>query len=117
MNAMEMRQAACALAGAGLVALVAMPVAAEGVAAPAAAGMPAAAAPQAADETADRAALEERLRQLKLPSFDGLNLGSDFSAFMALGVPEDLRRLAFRRGYELRRAASAAAPVEDYTPF
>src|SRR3954453_15480556 len=115
----RMEKAACALVGAGLAALVAMPVAAEGIAAPTAAAAPALATPQAAAGAAAQAALEGRLRQLKLPPLEGLTLDSDFSAFIAPGVPEDIQRLAWAREYELRRAASTASDLEagDYTPF
>jgi hypothetical protein len=113
----RMEEAACALAGAGLIALVAMPLAAGEMAAPTAAATPSVAAPQAADGPAARVALEERLRQLKLPSLEGLTTGSDFSAFAALGVPEDIRRAAFKRSYELFEAEAARNPVEDYARF
>jgi hypothetical protein len=61
-----------------------------------------------------QATFEARVRAMKLPPLAGLTAQSDFSVYVADGVPEDIQRAAYRRAYELMSPVWAAERAEDY---
>ena len=73
--------------------------------------------PAPAPDAAAEAAFEARLRELKLPPLKDVATGADLAPYRAEGLPEDVRRAAFARSYELFEAEAARDPVEDYARF
>jgi hypothetical protein len=67
-----------------------------------------AAAPEAADEAGDPEVVA------RLPDIESLDESSDFSAFMAEGVPEALRRRALRRLWRLNPLFANLDGLNDY---